>query len=125
MDAMSTQHWPTELRLKDGGRTLGVAYDDAVFDLAAEYLRVTSPSAEVQGHTAAEKRTVGGKRHVIITAVEPVGNYAVKLVFDDGHDSGLFTWRYLYELGADHAAKWALYLDDLAAKSLSRDVPSL
>lgn len=125
MDAMSTQHWPTELRLKDGGRTLGVAYDDAVFDLAAEYLRVTSPSAEVQGHTAAEKRTVGGKRHVIITAVEPVGNYAVKLVFDDGHDSGLFTWTYLYELGADHPARWALYLDDLAAKSLSRDVPSL
>ncbi len=121
---MSTVNWPQELRLKDGGRTLSIAYDDATFDLAAEYLRVTSPSAEVQGHTAAEKRTIGGKRQVLITAVEPVGHYAVKLVFDDGHDSGLFTWDYLHELGADHAAKWASYLADLDAKRLSRDVPS-
>lgn len=122
---MSTQNWPTELRLKDGGRALSVAYEDATFELTAEYLRVTSPSAEVQGHTAAEKRTVGGKRKVIITAVEPVGHYAVKLVFDDGHDSGLFTWDYLHELGAEHEAKWAHYLGELDAKKMSRDYPSL
>ncbi len=122
---MSTQNWPKELRLKDGGRALSVAYDDATFEMSAEYLRVTSPSAEVQGHTAAEKRTVGGKRRVAITAVEPVGHYAVKLVFDDGHDSGLFTWDYLHELGAGHDAKWALYLGELDAKGLSRDYPSL
>ena len=122
---MTTQHWPKELRLKDGGRLLGVAYDDATFDLPAEYLRVTSPSAEVQGHTAAEKRTVGGKRNVRVTAVEPVGHYAVKLVFDDGHDSGLFTWDYLHDLGADHTAKWARYLGELEAKRMSRDAPGL
>ena len=122
---MTTVNWPDELRLKDGGRTLSVAYADATFDLSAEYLRVTSPSAEVQGHTAAEKRTVGGKRRVVITAVEPVGHYAVKLVFDDGHDSGLFTWDYLHELGAEHDSKWAHYLGELEAKKLSRDVPSL
>ena len=122
---METRNWPTELRLKDGGRVLSVAYDDATFELPAEYLRVTSPSAEVQGHNAAEKRTVGGKRRVLVTAVEPVGRYAVKLVFDDGHDSGLYTWDYLHELGAGHDGKWADYLGDLAARGMSRDVPSL
>ena len=122
---MAMQHWPDELRLKDGGRMLDVAFGDATFALPAEYLRVSSPSAEVQGHTAAEKRTVGGKRHVRVTAVEPVGHYAVKLTFDDGHDSGLFTWDYLYELGADHGARWERYLGELDAKALSRDVPSL
>ena len=122
---METRHWPTELRLKDGGRALSVAFEDATFAMSAEYLRVSSPSAEVQGHTAAEKRTVGGKRRVLIAAVEPVGRYAVKLVFDDGHDSGLYTWDYLHELGAGHDAKWARYLGELEAKRLSRDVPSL
>ena len=97
---MASEHWPRELKLKDGGRLLSIDYEDATFALSAEYLRVTSPSAEVQGHSAAERRTIGGKRHVVIKAVEPVGNYAVKLVFDDGHDSGLFTWDYLYRLGA-------------------------
>ena len=120
---MSTQNWPTELRLREGGRQLRVSYDDGTFDLPAEYLRVTSPSAEVQGHTAAEKRTVGGKRGVLISAVEPVGHYAVKLVFDDGHDSGLFTWDYLHELGAEQEAKWTQYLAELEAKRLSRDGP--
>ena len=120
---MSTQNWPTELRLRDGGRQLRVSYDDATFDLPAEYLRVTSPSAEVQGHTAAEKRTIGGKRGVLIAAVEPVGHYAAKIVFDDGHDSGLFTWDYLHELGTDRPAKWDRYLGELAAKGLSRDAP--
>lgn len=122
---MDAGHWPTEIRLKDGGRRLSVAYDDATFEMTAEYLRVLSPSAEVQGHTAAEKRTIGGKRGVRVSAVEPVGHYAVKLVFDDGHDSGLFTWDYLHELGAEHDAKWAGYLDELEAKRLSRDIPGL
>ncbi len=107
-----------------GGRVLSVSYDDATFELSAEYLRVTSPSAEVQGHSAAERRTVGGKRQTIIVHVEPVGNYAVKLVFDDGHDSGLFTWDYLYRLGTDEASIWAKYQSELGAKGLSRDIPT-
>ena len=122
---MSSEHWPRELRLKDGGRVLSVGYDEATFELSAEYLRVTSPSAEVQGHSAAERRTVGGKRRTIIVHVEPVGHYAVKLVFDDGHDSGLFTWDYLYRLGSDEASIWATYESELRAKGLSRDVPTL
>ena len=113
--------WPTELRRVDGGRTLAVAFDDGTtFQLPAEYLRVTSPSAEVQGHAPEERRTVAGKRDVVIRAVEPVGNYAVKLVFGDGHDTGLFTWRYLHELGVGHAAKWADYLAEIEQKGLSR-----
>ena len=122
---MASEHWPRELRLKEGGRLLSVAYEDATFALSAEYLRVTSPSAEVQGHSAAERRTIGGKRHVVITAVEPVGNYAVKLVFDDGHDSGLFTWDYLHRLGTEEAANWMRYQAELDAKGLSRDSPNL
>ena len=122
---MASEHWPRELKLKDGGRLLSIDYEDATFALSAEYLRVTSPSAEVQGHSAAERRTIGGKRHVVIKAVEPVGNYAVKLVFDDGHDSGLFTWDYLYRLGAEETATWARYQTELDAKGLSRDIPDL
>lgn len=118
---MAAQHWPEELRLKDGGRVLSVSFADGTFALAAEYLRVTSPSAEVQGHTAADKRTVGGKRRVLITGIEPVGHYAVKLVFDDGHDSGLFTWRYLATLGAETEARWSAYLAELGAKGLRRE----
>ena len=122
---MASEHWPQELRLKEGGRFLSVSYDDATFALSAEYLRVTSPSAEVQGHSAAERRTIGGKRRVLIVNVEPVGNYAVKLVFDDGHDSGLFTWDYLYRLGAEEPSNWAKYESELEAKGLSRDIPTL
>ncbi len=118
---MSTENWPKELRLKDGGRVLAVSYDEATFALPAEYLRVTSPSAEVQGHSAAERRTVGGKRRVLITRIEPVGHYAVKLVFDDGHDSGLFTWDYLHDLGARQETTWARYIAELESKGLSRD----
>ncbi len=122
---MAAEHWPTELRLKQGGRLLAVAFEDATFELTAEYLRVTSPSAEVQGHSAAERRTVGGKRNVAIRAVQPVGHYAARLVFDDGHDTGLYTWNYLHELGTQFDAKWAAYLAELARKNLSRDIPSL
>ena len=115
------EDWPIELRLMEEGRRLSVAFESGAHDvLEAEYLRVSSPSAEVQGHTAAERKTVAGKRNVRIVGVVPVGNYAAKLVFDDGHDTGLFTWRYLRQLGAEHGARWEAYLADLASKGLER-----
>ncbi|WP_422023185.1 gamma-butyrobetaine hydroxylase-like domain-containing protein [Pyruvatibacter mobilis] len=114
--------WPTDISLKKSERTLTVTFDDgAMFTLPAELLRVESPSAEVQGHGAGQKKTVPGKRNVAITNVEPVGTYALRIIFSDGHDSGLFTWDYLYELGRDADAKMHAYLLDLKAKSLSRD----
>jgi len=119
---MASERWPTELRLSKDKRSLHVAFDDGTaFTLPAEYLRVTSPSAEVQGHSPAERKTVPGKREVAILGVEPVGNYAVKLVFDDMHDTGIYGWDYLYRLGAEQGEKWQAYLDELAAKGLSRD----
>jgi DUF971 family protein len=118
------ESWPTEIRLSRDKRTLTVSFaDGARFDLPAEYLRVMSPSAEVQGHSPSERKTVPGKRDVTIIGVEPVGNYAVKLVFDDMHSTGLFGWGYLHELGADHDERWRGYLADLDAKGLSRDPP--
>jgi DUF971 family protein len=121
---MDPKRWPTEIRLAKDKRTLHVAFDDGTaFDLAAEYLRVTSPSAEVQGHSPSERKTVPGKRHVEIIGVEPVGNYAVKLVFDDMHSTGIFGWDYLYALGARHDERWGDYLAELEAKGLSRDPP--
>jgi len=114
--------WPTDISLKKSERTLTVTFDDgAVFTLPAELLRVESPSAEVQGHGAGQKKTVPGKRNVAITNVEPVGTYALRIIFSDGHDSGLFTWDYLYALGRDADAKMHAYLLDLKAKGLSRD----
>jgi DUF971 family protein len=119
---MDSKRWPTELRLSKDRRSLRVTFDDgAAFDLPAEYLRVTSPSAEVQGHSPSERKTVPGKRDVEIIAVEPVGNYAVKLRFDDMHDTGIYGWPYLYELGSQHAERWQDYLAALDAKGLSRD----
>jgi DUF971 family protein len=121
---MEARHWPTELRLAKDKRTLRVTFEDgAAFDLAAEYLRVMSPSAEVQGHSPAERKTVPGKREVQILAAEPVGNYAVKLAFDDMHNTGIYGWDYLYELGAGYAERWRDYLAELDAKGLSRDPP--
>jgi DUF971 family protein len=117
-----SERWPTELRLAKDRRILRIAFDDgSAFDLPAEYLRVASPSAEVQGHSPAERRTVGGKRDVEIIGVEPVGNYAVKLVFDDMHDTGIYGWDYLYRLGDEQAERWQAYLDELATKGLSRE----
>lgn len=117
-------HWPTELRLTEAGRLLKVSFESGpAFDLSAEYLRVMSPSAEVQGHTAEERKTVGGKRNVAIMNVDPVGTYAVRLTFDDLHSTGIYTWEYLYELGAYHDAKWAAYVAELAQKGLDRDRP--
>ena len=113
---------PTEIRLTKDRRTLIVTFDDGTrHELAAEYLRVESPSAEVQGHSPAERKTIGGKRDVEILGVEPVGNYAVRLTFDDLHATGLYTWTHLAELGRSHDALWARYLDELAAKGLKRE----
>jgi DUF971 family protein len=123
---MSTETavWPNELRLHKDRKTLTVTFDDGVrFDFPAEYLRVKSPSAEVQGHSAEERKTVPGKREVTILEVLPIGNYAVRLVFDDLHSTGIFAWSYLYELGSNHARYWQDYLDELAAKNLTRDPP--
>ena len=116
-----TDAWPTELRLDKDKRVLTVTFDDGrSFALPAELLRVLSPSAEVQGHSEAQRVTVAGKKNVSIVQLEPVGNYAVRIVFDDGHDTGLFVWEYLRELGENREARWQSYLQDLAAKRLSR-----
>jgi DUF971 family protein len=120
-----TQAWPSELRLHKDRKTLTVSFDGAGnFDLPAEYLRVKSPSAEVQGHSAEERKTVPGKKNVGIMEVLPVGNYAVRLVFDDMHSTGIFDWGYLLDLGRNHARYWQDYLDELAAKNLTRDPPA-
>src|SRR5277367_2329932 len=114
-------YWPTELRLHKDRKTLTATFEDgASFDLAAEYLRVHSPSAEVQGHSPSERRTVGGKQNVQILEVLPVGNYAVRLVFDDMHSTGIFSWDYLFELGSKREDYWRDYLSELKDKKLSR-----
>src|SRR3989337_4568855 len=112
--------WHTERSLDKGKRVLSVTFDDGrSFALPAEFLRVLSPSAEVQGHSEAQRVTVAGKKNVSIVRLEPVGNYAVRIVFDDGHDTGLFVWEYLRELGENREARWQGYLADLAAKKLT------
>lgn len=114
--------WPTDIKLHKADRTLEIAFDDgAGFVLSAEYLRVESPSAEVQGHGGDEKKIVSGKDYVRIDSVESVGNYAIRLIFDDGHDSGLYTWEYLHELGRHRNEKWQTYLAELAKRGLSRE----
>ena len=119
------QAWPTELRLHKDGKTLTVTFEGGeCFDLPAEYLGVKSPSAEVQGHSAEERKTVPGKREVAVIEVLPVGNYAVRLVFDDMHSTGIFDWDYLCDLGRNYASSWQDYLDELAAKNLTRDPPT-
>ncbi len=113
---------PTEIRVTNGGKLLHVTFSDAEeFDFTAELLRVESPSAEVQGHSAAEKRTIAGKLAVTIGAVEPIGNYAVRIVFSDGHDTGIFTWEYFNELGKNKDRVWADYLGRLQEFNLSRE----
>ena len=123
-DALETAHWPSEIRYVSAEKRLEIDFDNGVtFSYPAEYLRVESPSAEVQGHGPGQKQTVSGRRHVGILEIEPVGNYAVKIRFDDLHDTGIFSWKYLYELGEAQAEKWQAYLDALAARGLSRDPP--
>lgn len=113
---------PTELRLSSDKKTLVVAFDNGErHEYSAEYLRVVSPSAEVQGHSPDQKKTVPGKRDVGIMKIEPVGNYAVKLIFDDMHDTGIYSWEYFLRIGRDHEDLWNTYLAELAEKGLSRD----
>jgi DUF971 family protein len=121
-----TLAWPVEIRLPKDRRTLRVVFDDGrTFDLTAELLRVTSPSAEVQGHSEAERKTVGGKRNVTILSVDPVGNYAVRLGFDDMHSTGIYSWAFLHDLGVNAGRRFQDYLDDLQAKGLDRDRPGV
>ena len=118
---MSAAPRPTDIVLHRASHALEVAFDDGTrFRLPCEYLRVESPSAEVQGHGPGQKVLVAGKRDVNIVAIEPIGNYAVMLRFDDGHDSGLYSWSYLHELGMEQDARWAAYLAALDSRGLSR-----
>jgi len=122
MMATTEQAWPTELRLQKDRRVLHVRFDNGeTYALDAEYLRVRSPSAEVQGHSPDERKIVAGKRDVAILEIHPVGNYAVRLVFDDLHSTGIFSWSYLLELGRNHGRYWQEYLDELSGKGLSRE----
>ena len=121
-DTFSAQSWPTEIRYKKDEKILEVDFDDgAKFRLPAELLRVESPSAEVQGHAPDQKQIVAGRRHVGIMEIEPVGNYAVRIKFDDMHDTGIYSWQYLHELGQNKDTVWLDYLTALAASGQSRD----
>jgi DUF971 family protein len=116
-----TATWPTALKLGKDKRVLTVAFDDgAQFALPAELLRVLSPSAEVQGHSPEQRVTVPGKKNVRIVQMEPVGTYAVRITFDDGHNTGLYMWDYLRDLGENQEARFRSYLNELAEKGLSR-----
>ena len=113
--------WPEELRLGNGGRLLSIKFDPGeAVALEAEYLRVESPSAEVKGHGPGQEQLVWGKRNVSITRLDPVGSYAVKIVFSDGHDTGLFTWPYLLKLGRERETIWPEYLGKLEAQGRKR-----
>ena len=119
---LETKHWPEEVRYVSANKRLEVGFDNGVrFSYPAELLRVESPSAEVQGHSASEKKIVAGRKHVGIMEIEPVGNYAIRIKFDDLHDTGLFSWQYLYQLGENQDAIWQAYLDGLEAQGLSRE----
>ena len=121
-EAHATEHWPVELRVKSKDKTLEIDFDDGKsFVLPAELLRVESPSAEVRGHGAGQKKTIPGRRHVGIMEVEPVGNYAIRIKFDDLHDTGIYSWNYLRHLGERQDEIWRAYLDNLAKQGLSRD----
>lgn len=122
MTSNADRPWPEELRLRQGGGVLTISFDSGErFDLAAEYLRVESPSAEVKGHGPGQERIVAGKRHVAITRLEPVGNYAVRIHFSDGHSTGIYAWNYLLKLGRDRESLWQSYLAKLSEKGLGRD----
>ena len=112
---------PTEIRVNKDKDRLTITFDDGkTFEFTAEFLRVTSPSAEVQGHSEAERKTVPGKKNVKITKLEEVGLYGIKIIFDDGHDTGIYSWRHLYDTGIRHDEYWNRYIEELQAKGLSR-----
>ena len=122
MSAGGTARWPVELRLKQAEKLVEISFDDGShFRLPAEYLRVESPSAEVQGHGPGQKTLVAGRAQVGIIGLEPVGNYAVRIIFDDLHDTGIYSWSYLHQLGVEYQSRWRSYLDGLAANGLSRE----
>lgn len=117
-----TTAWPTEIRVPQDKRALKVTFDDGrIYSIPAELLRVLSPSAEVQGHSPEQRRLQPGKREVRIYGVQHVGSYAVRLEFDDGHDTGIYTWQYLRDLGENVDVRTALYAQELEAAGLSRD----
>ena len=114
--------WPTEIRLQSAEKALEIDFDDGrTFRYPAEFLRVESPSAEVMGHGPGQRVIVAGRRHVGIAGIDPVGNYAIRIRFDDQHDTGIYTWTYLYELGGEQPKRWQIYLDALRDRGLSRD----
>ena len=120
-----TQPWPVEIRLASDRRSLRIAFDDGrAADLPAELLRCESPSAEVQGHSPSERKLVPGKRDVLIASVEPIGNYAIRLVFGDGHSTGIYGWGYLAEMAGDAAGRLDRYRKELAAAGLSHEPPA-
>ena len=120
----ATVRTPVALTVHQASRALEVSFDDgATFRIPFELMRVYSPSAEVQGHGAGEKTIVAGRAHVGIMDLEPVGNYAVRIKFDDLHDTGIFSWEYLYQLGVEHDRRWREYLAAVAARGLSREPP--
>jgi DUF971 family protein len=113
---------PTELRVSKDRKLLTATFAGRPpYELPAEMLRVLSPSAEVQGHSPEQRVTVPGKREVAIVKIEPVGNYAVRITFDDFHDTGIFTWAYLATLGEEKESRWQAYLNELREKGMSRD----
>jgi DUF971 family protein len=114
--------WPTEIRLSKDKRTLTVRFEDGgSYDFSAEFLRVVSPSAEVQGHSPEQRQTVPGKKYVGILQIHPIGNYAVRLEFDDTHSTGIYSWDYLHRLGRSRDDIWQVYLKELADKGLDRE----
>ncbi len=121
-ERVGTHHWPREIRYDSTAKAVEIDFDDGrSFRYPAELLRVESPSADVQGHGPSQKQTVPGRKHVGIMAIEPVGNYAVRIRFDDLHDTGIFTWEYLRDMGERQDEIWRNYLENLAAKGLSRE----
>ncbi|UUX47993.1 DUF971 domain-containing protein [Nisaea acidiphila] len=121
-ESFATEIWPTEIRVQSAEKRIEIDFDTGEsFSIPAELLRVESPSAEVQGHVPSQKKLVSGRAHVNIIGMEPVGNYAVRIKFDDLHDSGIYTWRYLHKLGAEKDQIWTRYLKELAEAGLSRE----
>jgi DUF971 family protein len=117
-----TRYWPLEIRLKQAEKRLEIDFDDgSTFQYPAEYLRVESPSAEVQGHGPSQKQLVTGRAQVGIAKIEPVGNYAIRITFDDRHDTGIYSWVYLRLLGVEQDQRWRDYIAELAARGLSRE----
>ncbi|WP_109317508.1 gamma-butyrobetaine hydroxylase-like domain-containing protein [Pseudovibrio ascidiaceicola] len=120
---MSDTRWPTQIHLKNQGKNLEITFDDGLeVSFTSEFLRVMSPSAEVQGHTLDQRKVIAGKQGTTIIGVDPVGNYAVKLTFDDLHDTGIFTWAYFQEMNDQKEFLWNRYLSELQERGLSRDL---